>query len=47
MPDLTAIQEMATIRRDRRGREYTAYIYFAWINGQWIDLAPHGNRLPS
>jgi len=22
------------------------YIYFAWIGGQWTDLAPWGNRLP-
>lgn len=22
------------------------FVYFARINGQWIDLAPYGNRLP-
>lgn len=47
MPDLTKIQELAVLRRDARGREFTAYIYFAWIDGRWIDLAPFGNRMPS
>jgi hypothetical protein len=23
------------------------YIYFAWVDGKWIDLAPYGNRIPA
>lgn len=24
----------------------TLFIYFAKIKGQWVDLAPYGNRIP-
>jgi hypothetical protein len=36
------IQELA-IRRNRE----VQYIYFARLGGQWIDLAPFGNRMPT
>lgn len=39
MPE--GVQELAIVRGG-----VTEYIYFAWIDGQWTDLAPFGNRLP-
>lgn len=40
-PDISKIQEL---RVQRSGR--VEWIYFAWIDGAWVDLAPFGNRMP-
>lgn len=36
------VQELKTISTDGSVR----YIYFAWLDNKWADLAPYGNRVP-
>jgi hypothetical protein len=39
---MAKIHELKTVRPDG----VVHYIYFAEIEGKWVDLAPWGNRLP-
>ena len=36
------IHELRTVLPDGSVK----FIYFAWMDGHWVDLAPYGNRIP-